>query len=271
MDNKNNTNERFSIVPQNLISDDRFSANEFRALSYLIGTYQIKLPSGDPFTHSVTSISNGTGIPNKTANRIVKRLVELKLLKKYGWIQNLKSKYFIYAFDNDELERILSQPAELTIVKMTNDNPIDTKGDCEINDVQKEPTVVKMTDDMTIVVTNDMTTRKNIVKGTNIKEINIKGISKEEIDPANTVKRIVPPMSLINKQRLEVDIQRAERISIENKRPKEELANQINELISYYSNMVEPVVAPVTSVLTDFENDILGIQDNKSLAVNHLN
>jgi hypothetical protein len=155
MNNSKDTkqDEPFAIVLQSLTASPHFNPSEYRILVACVGVCHITLANGQPFTHSSASLAKMTNVERRTIQRAIKRLCDLRIFRKYGYLFNKKKKYAVYRFDYDRLKAVLSTSVKMTLLG-TNETTASIEVDCQL------------ATQLATEQTTKCDTRSNIVEGT---------------------------------------------------------------------------------------------------------
>ncbi|MEI9864025.1 MAG: hypothetical protein WDN00_05630 [Limisphaerales bacterium] len=165
--------ERYSYVPQSLNASDEFTPAEKLVIVYLLGTDNIILDNGEPFTHCASSLAKANSLSVKTTGRIIAKLTEKKIMKLYGRLNTAKTSYPIYQFSKNTLEITLKAKSKITIDKMAGDNINEINVQSEVEQITTDTTTDKLSDKLS----DKMSTRSNI---TELTEVELTKVEKKE-------------------------------------------------------------------------------------------
>ena len=112
-------NELFAIVPLRLFASSKFGPAQKLIISVCIGTKNIVLENGRPFTHSVGSLVPMTKLSQKTISRRVRKLIDCGVMKSAGKLKNEENgaEYPIFIFKYDVMMDIIKAKDKMSIVK----------------------------------------------------------------------------------------------------------------------------------------------------------
>ena len=119
----NENKELFAIVPQAITGNPFIKSSEKVVITHLLGKYRIKTLDGTPWTFSNIKIQEGTGLKERTVQRIIEKYVKLKVLKYYGKLFTGNTRPTkIYIFNIEALNRMLKKDTvKMTITELVND------------------------------------------------------------------------------------------------------------------------------------------------------
>jgi hypothetical protein len=167
---KTTTDELFSIVPQRLTASNKFTPSEKLVLTAILGKHRIKRADGEPWTYSVSLLAKWSSVSESTAKRTVRRLRGLRILKRHGFLVSGKTKYFIYSFNQAELESVILTTVNLTPVKcndtkaesgVTGSTPIINDGQFDLLEGRKIKVTVQSEEQKPETVTTESLDEQN--------------------------------------------------------------------------------------------------------------